>query len=706
MKKDLIIKVCDLIAKYSIYVLVFLTPIFFLPWTTDFLDFNKQFLMLFLVFIPLFAIIVKILLVGKFEIKKSPTHLSVGVLFLIYLLATIFSVYGSGSFWGYPQQISEGLLTLACLSVFYFLVSDIFSKKKIFTLITVLSCSAIIAQIIGIFQLFGKFVAFNTMGSIGSLGFFSATLLPLAIAMLIISKKWWKILFASQIFISLLVLVLINYPIIWWVVVVASLAILIAGMIKRDLLDGRWMALPMFFLVISLFFIFWPPLRGLQIGGLQKANEIFLAQKASFDIAWGAIKERPILGSGPGTFSYDFSKFKAVNFSQSPLWNVTFNRAGSKVLNDLASTGVLGFFALLMFLAFPIFYGVKFVISKETLADHQLPADDNQKVFWILALGLLAGFVAQAFSYFLYGSNFVLLFLNFFMLSALFVLIPAKKKEYILKPSSLSTMITTFVFTLVFIFGLGILVLGVQKYVAEINYYNGSVLWQAGNKDVARQKLESAASMNLSSDLYLRQLSQIYLVLLQDEIKNTKASASSDQEKTKVQTLVSNSVNAAKAATDINSNNVDNWSWRGYVFQSLIGLSLDAPTWAMNSYDAALKLDPNNPYLFAQEGNVYFTQALVIGGSQKAQLLAKAQTQLEKSVALNPNYSNALYSLGLVYDALGQKSKAIAEFTKLQQLNPKDTTIPVILSNLNAGLPALQQPAKAIKSVSPENSGK
>jgi len=40
---------------------------------------------------------------------------------------------------------------------------------------------------------------------------------------------------------------------------------------------------------------------------------------------------------------------------------------------------------------------------------------------------------------------------------------------------------------------------------------------------------------------------------------------------------------------------------------------------------------------------------------------------------------------------LGDKAKAIEEFKKVQQLNPDDTSIPKILSNLNSGLPALQQ---------------
>ena len=156
---------------------------------------------------------------------------------------------------------------------------------------------------------------------------------------------------------------------------------------------------------------------------------------------------------------------------------------------------------------------------------------------------------------------------------------------------------------------------------------------------------------------------------------------------------MANSINAGKIATDINPQDVNNWSSRGYVYQNLLGVLSDAPTWAITSYDSALKLDPNNPYLYSQEGNVYLAQAQSLSAGQadqKKQLLLEAQSQLEKAVALNSNYSNALYSLGIVYDSLGQKNKAIDTFTKLQQLNPANTDIANILANLKAGKPALQ----------------
>jgi len=710
-RESLVIKVCDFITKYSVYALVFLVPIFFLPWTTEVLDFNKQSLLLVLAFASFFALMVKVLVLGKFEMKKSPMHIVAGALFLVYLLATIFSVYGYGSFWGMPQQTSESMLTVVCLFLFYFLVSNVFSRKDILISAIILSFSAIIAELIGVLQLFGLFiipldfaksVAFNTTGSVGSLGFFAAILFPLAMALLIIIKKWWKVFFIVQIIFSILIMLLVDYSIIWWVVIVGSALILALGVIKKDLFDGRWMALPMFFLVVSLFFVFLNP----QINWLpQKTNEVFLSQKAGLDISMQAIKENPLLGSGPGTFAYDFSKFKNPDFSKSSLWNITFNKSSSKVLNGLATTGLLGFLAILALIAFPIFYGIKSLVMKKAVGDYSGQEKSGNQAYSILLLGLSVLLIEQSVAYFVYNSNIVLDFVYFFAIAALIGLIPGSKKEYSLKSSSTLTLIVTLVFTLVFIFGMGLLILNGQRYMAEVNYYNGLVAYQSGQKTDGLKKLEAAASLNSGSDLYFRQLSQAYLLELQDELQNTKTTPT-DQEKTKIQTLISNSINAGKIATDLNPKDVNNWSSRGYVYQSLLGVFGDAGTWAINSYDSALKLDPNNPYLFSQEGNVYLAEATGSSATdQKDQLLAKAQTQLEKAVALNPSYSNALYSLGIVYDFLGQKAKAIDAFTKLQQLNPTNTDIPKILANLNAGKPALQSATPPVETPPSGTSG-
>jgi len=187
--------------------------------------------------------------------------------------------------------------------------------------------------------------------------------------------------------------------------------------------------------------------------------------------------------------------------------------------------------------------------------------------------------------------------------------------------------------------------------------------------------------------LYFRQLSQVYLSQLSAKLEKITQTPTTE-ETTAIQALVANSVNAGKLATDLNSKGVNNWAVRGYVYQSLFGLLNDAGIWAMTSYDEALKLDPNNPYLHFQKGNVNYilaTRTATDQATQKAEYLSKAKDSLEKAIELNSSYSNALYSLGIVYDALGDKEKAIEEFTKVQELNPDNTDIAAILTNLKAG---------------------
>ena len=159
-------------------------------------------------------------------------------------------------------------------------------------------------------------------------------------------------------------------------------------------------------------------------------------------------------------------------------------------------------------------------------------------------------------------------------------------------------------------------------------------------------------------------------------------------------------------AANANPKNSDNWSTKGYICQSLSGFIPDSETCSTSSYDQAIAVDPNNPYFFTQEGEIYLSLALKTSDdqtNQKNQYLSKAQTQLEKAVSLKSDYSDALYYLGLTYDSLGQKDKAIKEFNAVLQLNPDDKTIPKILSNLNAGLPALQTQNLPVKT--PPGSG-
>jgi len=205
----------------------------------------------------------KVLISGRFNINLSWVHIAVLVLILAAALSTIFSLNRYGSFWGWPSSTTESLLTLIGLVLVYFLISNAFSRKEVYVSTVLLAASATISILVGVLQLFGIFLpfsfaksaAFNTIGLVGSLGMFAAALLPLLIILEIYSGRWPKILAAIAMALDVILFVLINYPAIWWAVLAGCALLMLFSIFNKGLLAAKWLVLPMFFLVLSLFFL-------------------------------------------------------------------------------------------------------------------------------------------------------------------------------------------------------------------------------------------------------------------------------------------------------------------------------------------------------------------------------------------------------------------------------------------------------------------
>ena len=692
------VKTCEKISKVSIYLLAFLLPIFFLPWTSNVLDFNKQALLIVLVFVSLFAWLLKILISGKLKINLNLVHIPIIVLFLVYLVSTIFSAWRYGSFWGWPQITAESLITLLGFVLLYFLVVNIFEKREVFHLITMLLFSCFLAIAFGTLQLFGKFLLpfdftkgslFNTIGGINSLGVFTAVLLPLFVIFLIIStKKYLKGFAMAAIILSAILLVLVNLPVAWWLVIAGSAMIIAFVMQKREFFDSRWLVLPMFFLALALFF----SLFGFQIPGVPaRPAEVFLTQKASLDVTIQTLKDSPVFGSGPGTFIYNFSKYKSIDFNQSSFWNIRFNQAGSKFLTVLSTTGVLGALSFLALIGFFVFYGIKFLfkrpdetqtknlsraLNKKTSEEilSKTEEERNEGLFWILGSGIFISFTVLSIGYFLYQSSLSLNFVYFLLIGSFISLFSFTKKEFLLKPSSLITLGVTFAFTMVFIFGLGILILEGQRYLAEVNYSKGVRAWQQGRSAQSLEYLTKAVRISPKADLYWRELSQVYLQNINEVARS--ADLSQAEITRRVQIFINNAVNSAKVATDVNPNNVANWSVRGFIYQNLIGVVGGTKDWAVTSYEEALKLEPANPYFPTQAGIALLKELNFLPQErveEREKNLNEAKEQFQKATELKSDYAPAHFQLAIVYQAQGKQLEAIGELEKARSSAPNDT---------------------------------
>ena len=119
------------IIKISIYLLVFLLPLFFLPFTFEAFEYNKQYLLFFLVSIALFAWLAKMVFCDKeIRFRYSPLDLFVLGFLFIAILSAIFSVDKSSSLFGFYGRFSDGLIGLLSLGVLYFLVTNNIREVK------------------------------------------------------------------------------------------------------------------------------------------------------------------------------------------------------------------------------------------------------------------------------------------------------------------------------------------------------------------------------------------------------------------------------------------------------------------------------------------------------------------------------------------------------------------------------------------------
>ena len=767
-KQEVIIKkkqekysIYEKISRSAIYALVFLLPVFFLPWTNNVLDFNKQTLLIILVIAGFLCWMGNILSQGRIKIRLSFLYIPIIIFLVSYGISTIFSHSRYGSFWGLPLSVSESFLTLAGFVMFLFLIVNLFQKKKDILLLLVLSVfSGFLAVIFGIFQLFEKFFipfnfaqtnSFNTVGAVNGLAVFSAVLLPLTICFILIFKKWKKLFFIIIGLVFLFFLLIVNYWVAWTILAIGTGLILCFCFIAKKLFNTRKMMLPMLIFSISILFIFLK----ISLPGLPDTPlEVSVNYSTGFDIASESLRHNFLFGTGPGTFIFNYSKFKPIELNQTIFWNTRFTNGSSKIFDGIGTYGGFGIFALLGIFASFIY----FAFEKLRIGLRELKTIDFD---WILSLGIFGAWLSSGIGLFICSGSICLEYLFWLTMAAFLALNINKIKEKILKPSSRLMIFLSFLLLFSVILGMGVVLLQSQRYIAEIKYFQGLKELEKGEIDSALQDILKATSFNNKQDNYWRDLSQVYLNKINQEIQN-KTDISQDEISTNIGPIIAQAINSSKTATDLEPHNVTNWVVRGYIYYNCIGMIDGAAEWAITSYEKAAELEPLNPYIYTQLGKVKLSQGNILKKQEKNQesslliieankdfqkaielktdyapahyqtaiayqlqgktqnmvkkleetkIIApfdpglafqlgilyygakdfdKAKTELARAVSLKPNYSNARYFLGLIYDKQGDKSKAIQEFEKIIAFNPGNNEVKKILENLRSGKPALE----------------
>lgn len=671
--------------------LAFLTPLFFLPFNTSVLELNKQLLLVVFALVLLIAWIGKMIAQGQMAMKKSWLNIGLALFSIFYLVSTILSKNLYQGLVGTGSLLGESFFSLLSLLIIFFVaVNNVNKRKEINNLVFSLVCSGIVVGIFGALQLAGKFLlpwsfaqaaSFNTVGSVNALEIFLASLLAISAVLFseINAPRWRQIFYGVAAGFFLVMILSINLANVWWALLVAAIVIVSLGIINRAQISQYRLILPMLVLAFAIMMLL--PIKLNIFTWFSVPSEVTPSWSASIDIDKQILKEKPVFGTGPGSYAYAYGLYHDKALNQTDFWNVRFGQGISKIASQPVTLGLAGWLTWLIIVVGFAAYGLYSIIRKR--------GED-----WPMALALFSAWFLLAFCQFFYSTNLTLEFAFWLLLGLSFLSL----KTLVAKGSESSEMaieripamsvsfdrtspfasVLSFSFVVVLVLTISALYLGGSYYYADILYQRGVNLVNDKNDlENGTIKIKDAVVLNPYYDLYLRTLSQAALQRVNQEL----AKPQSAERDTNVQNLIATAINIGKRSTDLAPLNVDNWAQRATIYRAVIGYISGAEQWAFDAYTEASKLEPENPYYYYELGNTYLlsasalSQAAAKDKEAKAKMteyLAKAEESLKKSVEMKSDYALALYALALVYDSSGKTTEAINSMIQTKNLYPQD----------------------------------
>ncbi len=405
---------------------------------------------------------------------------------------------------------------------------------------------------------------------------------------------------------------------------------------------------------------------------MYKQKPTILPFQTGFQTAFAAISQDTgrtlkgfLFGSGVGTYSIDFSRFKQIGFNQNEtLWNLTFFRSSSFVLELLATTGVLGFLSF-------IFLSLKVVL--EAINSLKNPIVISVLLTLAGAFFLPLSFVTQTLLFMLlalfttYEATLGKKPARFFEVD---IQIVALKKGLLAiestagrKTSFQNRLLPFSLNIIVFVFVLGIGYYTAQYTLSDVTFQK-SIVAASQNKGVLTYQDQTKAINQFPyRDGFYRIYSQTNLALANSLASQIKPGETPDQQtQQNIINLIQQSINSARAATAIAPHTALNWQNLSSIYRGLIGFGQNADQFAIVTQQQAIILNPNNPVQYLTLGGIYY----------QLERWNEAQNQFQVAVRLKPNFANAYYNLGHALEKKGETEQALAQYEIVKTLVAND----------------------------------
>ena len=677
-----------------LYASIVFVPLFFFSGSSDILELPKQTIFGVLMVIGLLAWLGKALAEKHFSLSRGWLHIAVALFTVGYLLVALFSQDRYSSFIGTFGQISWSFSTILLGVVLYALiVNRLKTTVQVYHLLLALIYTSGLAAFYGLLQVMGWFIlpsplshnpAFTTVGSVYSLTMYLAPIMVMASALLFhgcrervcvlgqssILGKAARIGVWATLGISLLLLLLVDSSPAWLVLLLGSLLVVGSGFVRSH--TGH-RPVPFFVpallaLVAFAFLILQTPIN------LNLPSEVAPSMSASWDIARQTLQENPVFGSGPGTWIFDYAKYREQIVNVSPFWATRFDRSYSAFFTLLATVGLAGTMLWLLLIVSGACKSIAHIVR------------EKRDELWYAHVTVFVGWMSFVFVAFVYNYSVPHQFAFWFLLALLGGLVRGEPFTWDAKRSSAVSGTLSAGFILAVVIGVSVLWTGGQRLLADVHFARGVNGFQNGGAlEQVIHRVTQAATLNPLSDIYTRNLSQVYLTKALVAARNNPNKEQVD----KIQSDAAKAVELARLAVERAPANVDNWVNLGSVYQGIVVFTRGADEFAIANYLEAMQREPANPVILGEIGRVYIGRAdtyqqLSLSGDQKVRMdaiknvemnLKQAMEYLQKAVALKPDYLPAHYQLGLVYERQGRLPEAITELEQYLRSNNKDVGV-------------------------------
>lgn len=621
---------------------------------------------------------------------------------LAYALSSLFS--GSSfnrSFFGVEFETDTFgfiilLAVLASLVAFAFRRAD--DMKRFFQISAVALALIIAAQIVFLITaaMGGPVAATdNVFGSFADLGMMvglGIIVSLLAFRFLALSQRT-KIALWVGIAIGFFILMLANSGLVWTMVALAAGALFIEAVMRRrghgddtdlegvstvteeyDSLQGgelKSLGVPLVCLLVSLFFL---------IGGSTIANSIAASMgvniidvrpswQSTFTVGSHTYASSPLFGSGPGTFSEEWLKFRDQTLNETIFWNIDFTSGIGFIPTSFVTTGIVGALAWIAFILFFLYTGLRSFLF-------HLPQEP------FMRFASLASFIGALFILIcaLFATPGAVVLATGFMLLGIFIstLRFGKNRREIgivFSRAPRLGFVVVFLLTLLLLGSVGGAYVVIERSLSHLAYAEAATA--AGVGDIARAEAAANRSITLApSERAYRLLSATGIERMARIANDTTLSPASAQQE--FQAALSASIAAGMEATRLGPDDYQNWTALGNVYRSVSVLNIEgAYAEAKRTYETAATLNPTTPIL------PFIIAQLELSQGQAG--ILSAEEKLMQSISLKRDYVPAILLLSQLEVQQGKAREALQAAEAAAYFAPDDPSVLLQVGLLRSG---------------------